>query len=121
MNDTPAAKIERWQQLKAHLAERSKAFSAYCEPFKEEQKSIEAWLLNFLNETKQDSARTEHGTAYKSTLCLPKIVDRDAFLDYCLDHWDDDGNAMLQISAPQIDAFKKYVEERTSFRLHDPT
>ena len=110
--ETPDSKIERWNALKAHLAAQTKLFADYCKPFKEEQDAIEAWLLDFLNRTKQNSAKTEHGTAYRSTLTQPKIVERDAYLDWCLDHWDAGGNEMLQIGAPQVAAFEAYMEER---------
>ena len=110
--DTPDAKIAKWNQLKAHLAAQTKAFSDYCKPFKEEQDAIEAWLHNFLLTTKQNSAKTDHGTAYLSTLTQPKIVDRTAYLDWALENWESGGNEMLQIAAPQVGAFEAFVERR---------
>ena len=110
--DTPDSKIAKWQQLKQHLAAQTKAFADYCAPFKAEQDAIEAWLHDFLLQTKQNSAKTDHGTAYLSTLTQPKIVDRTAFLDYCLENWEKDGDALLQIGAPQVEAFEAFIERR---------
>lgn len=110
--ETPAAKIERWNALKQHLAAQTKAFADYCAPFKAEQDQIEAWLHNFLLTTKQNSAKTDFGTAYLSTLTQPKIVDRTAYLDWCLENWDSSGNEMLQISVPQVGAFEAYMDTR---------
>ena len=108
---TPASQIERWQQLKTHLTAQSKAFADYCKPFKDEQEQIENWLLDFLNKTGQNSAKTESGTAYKSTITTPKVVDREKYLDAVLDHWEDFGNAMLQVSAPQVAALEEYMQK----------
>jgi hypothetical protein len=113
--ETPDSKIERWNALKAHIAAQTKLFADYCKPFKEEQDAIEAWLLDFLNRTKQNSAKTPHGTAYRSTLTQPKIIDRDAYLDWALDNWENGGNEMLQIGAPQVAAFEAYMEKRKQF------
>lgn len=110
--DTPAGKIQRWNELKQHLATQSKAFTDYCKQFRDEQDEIEGWLLNFLNTTGQNSAKTDAGTAYKSVLTQPKIVDRTAYLDWALDHWDTGGNEMLQIGAPQVSAFETFMELR---------
>lgn len=110
--NTPASLVERWNSLKAHLAAQTKAFSDYCKPFRDEQEQIEGKLLDFLNTNKLNNIKTEAGTAYKSTLTQPKIVDRDKYLDVCLDNWDDFGNELLQIGAPQIAAFELYMERR---------
>ena len=107
-----SALVQEWNQIKAHLAEQSKAFAEFCKPYRERQDAIENAIHKFLNETNQQSARTEHGTAYKSVSTTPKIEDRNAYLDFCLDSWDEGGNEMLQLGAPQIDAFKKYMEMR---------
>jgi hypothetical protein len=109
--DTPATKIERWQALKGHIEAQTKAFSDYVKQFKEEQDQIEAWLLDFLNKSGQDSSKTQHGTAYKSTTTSPKIDDREKYLDWVLEKWDERG-AMLQIGTPQVGEFKAHMEYR---------
>lgn len=111
MADTPESMIARHQQIKAHLEQQTKAFAEYCKTYKEEQASIEAWLLNFLNETKQNSAKTDAGTAYKSTLTQPKVMEREKFLDWVLADWDSRG-AMLQIGAPQVGEIEAHIDRR---------
>lgn len=111
MNDTPASKIDRWQALSQHVKTQSQAFANYLKPFNEEKEAIEAWLLDFLNKSGQDSAKTPTGTAYKSTNTTPKIENREVFLDWVLEKWDERG-AMLQLGAPQVTAFKEYMEYR---------
>lgn len=108
---TPDQKVTRWHEIKAFLAGANKQFADLCAPYSQEQKEIEAWLHNFLNENKLDNIKTPNGTAYKSAITQPKIVDRTAFLDWALENWESSGNEMLQISAPQVEAFKNYVEE----------
>ena len=39
-------------------------------------------FLAEFNETGQESAKTEHGTAYKATRMSTKVSDRDAFLNF---------------------------------------
>jgi hypothetical protein len=107
-----SALIQEWNMLKAHLAEQSRLFTEYCKPYRERQEAIENALHAFLHQNKLQNVRTEYGTAYKSTSTTPKIEDRDAYLDWCLDNWDEGGNEMLQLGAPQIDAFKRYMEMR---------
>ena len=41
-----------------------------------------------------------------------KVVERDAYLDFVLDNWDDIGNSMLQLSAPQKESVQQYMEAR---------
>jgi len=107
-----SALVQEWNQIKAHLAEQSKAFAEFCKPYRERQDAIENALHAFLNENKLQNMRTEHGTPYKSVIMTPKIEDRNTYLDFCLDTWDEGGNEMLQLGAPQIDAFRKYMEAR---------
>jgi hypothetical protein len=107
-----SALVKEWNQIKAHLAEQSKAFAEFCKPYRERQDAIENTLHAFLNENKLQNIRTQFGTAYKSVSTTPKIEDRDTYLDFCLDSWDEGGNEMLQLGAPQIDAFRKYMEMR---------
>lgn len=108
---TPDQKVARWNEIKTFLAGANKQFADLCAPYSQEQKEIEAWLHNFLNENRLKNVKTESGTAYISTLTQPKIADRTAYLDWCLANWDEAGNELLQIGSPQVAAFESYVEE----------
>jgi hypothetical protein len=107
-----SALVKEWNDLKAHLAEQSKAFAEFCKPYRERQDAIENALHAFLNDNNLQNVRTEFGTAYKSVSTTPKIEDRTVYLDFCLETWDEGGNELLQLGAPQIDAFRKYMEVR---------
>ena len=109
---TLASKIARYVELRDHIAVQTKVFSEWAKPFRAEMEAIEAWLADFLLKTEQDSAKTEFGTAYKKTLVVPKVDDRDDYLNWCLANWDDGGSAMLQIGAPQVTAFREYIDKR---------
>lgn len=108
---TPDEKVARHNEIKAFLASANKQFSELCAPYVQEQKEIAAWLHNFLHETKQNSGKTDNGTFYISVHTNPKIEDRTAYLDFCLDKWDEIGNELLQLGAPQMAAFKEYIEK----------
>lgn len=111
MIDTEAC-VARYHELNAFLDKQNEAFAAFCKPYREEIEAIQSTLLGFLNDAKQNGGKTDHGSFYKSTLTRPKIVDRNAYLDYIFQNWNEGGNAMLQVGAPQLDAFKDYVEHR---------
>lgn len=109
---TPPALVAEHQQLTAHLKAEAKRFSEFMAPYNARKLEIENQLHAFLNENKLDSLKTDVGTAYKIHSTTPKIVDRTKYLDWCLDQWDEIGNELLQIGAPQVTAFKGYMEKR---------
>lgn len=111
MTDTPESKIAKHQALKAHIKTQSDAFATYLAPFKEEQAAIDNWLLDYLNKAGLEKVSSAEGTAYKSTITVPKITNRNEFIDWCWDNWDQYGNAMLQVGAPQVTAFKEFMEK----------
>jgi hypothetical protein len=106
------SQLAQWHKLDQHLDTQSKAFKTYCAPFRAEMDALEAWIREFLDKSGQNSAKTDAGTAYKSEITQPKIEDRTLYLDWALDQWDYGGNEMLQIGAPQVTAFKAYMERR---------
>lgn len=48
--------------------------------------TIEAEMLTFLNQSGQESAKTESGTFFKKMGTSAKVVDRDIFLTFVMDH-----------------------------------
>ena len=67
--------------VKAHLnirkarEELSKEFEIKDKELKDKQELIENQLLQFLNETKQESSRTEFGTVYRQEDLVPSAAD----------------------------------------------
>lgn len=113
MTDQADTLIERYLALKDHLAAQTKAFTAFCAPFKAEMDAIEAKLREMLlamGET-AEAIKTAAGTAYTSTITTPGIENRDTFIDFCMDNWDTVGNEMLQLGKPQVTSVKTYMDE----------
>ena len=111
-----ASLIQKYNEIKDHLAAQAKAFSEYSKPFNEQLETISNQLLDLLNqlntgkpEGKRASLSTEHGTAYLSTIVTPKVTDKEKYLDFVLDNWNKYG-AMLQVGAPQKDAVQEYMD-----------
>jgi hypothetical protein len=103
------ALITEYLRLKDHVSAETKRFDDFIEPFKTRQQAIGDELLSLMNELGTNNFATDAGTAYKSTLLNVKLADRDAFLDHCMDQWDDGGSDMLLVQA-QKDAVKGYLE-----------
>ena len=107
----PAAElVQEFVKLDDWLTGESKRFNDHVAPVKKRMEEIKSLLLGLLNEQKQNSASTDHGTYYISTIMTPKITDRDNYLDWCMDDWGERGE-MLQIGAPQKDALKRFMED----------
>ncbi len=102
--------IKEHTVLDDFIDSENKKFADHLKPHKKRQEEIRNLLLSLLNEQKTNSMSTDHGTAYISTIMTPKITDRDKYLDFVLAAWDLGGNEMLQLSAPQKDALKTYIE-----------
>lgn len=109
---TVEEKVARYRALKAHVAKETEKFVAFTKPFNDECADIENWLLAHLTQEKINSASTNAGTAYKSVIQSPKITDRDTYIDFCMNNWDEFGNAMFQVGMPQSDALKEFVENK---------
>jgi len=104
-----AALVSRHQQIKSHLDAQEALFTAYKKPYVDEQKEIETQIQSAMIEQGVKSVKTDTGTAILSTITTPKVIDREKFLDFVLEDWDNRG-AMLQISAPQKDALQEYQD-----------
>lgn len=101
--------VTEHQTIKAHLDVQSKLFSEYCKPYNEELDAIATTIQAAMTEQGVKSFKTDTGTAILSTITTPKVIDKEKFLDWVLDNWDDYG-AMLQIGAPQKDALQEYQD-----------
>lgn len=109
--------ISEHRKIGDHVTVQTKAFTEYLKPAKDRMDWIEKQLfikLAELNKGKTEGKRasisTDAGTAYLSTIVTPKVVDREKYLDWCLEDWDNRGG-MLQISAPQKDAWNEYIDQ----------
>lgn len=113
---TPAELIAEHNKIGDFLKAESKRFQEFCKPHNERLQAIESELHQMLLDmnggdiTKKASLSTDAGTAYLSTIVSPKVTDKEKYLDWVLDNWDERG-AMLQIGAPQKDAVRGYQDD----------
>jgi hypothetical protein len=96
---TDAQLIEQYQKLRAHLASAKESFAKACEPYETSVTTIETELARRLIERGAQNTKTEFGTAYFATGIRPKVVDRDAFLQFCVQNWAKGGAEMLDVRA----------------------
>jgi hypothetical protein len=66
--------------------------------------AIKGEMLRRLNErspdvTKKANSKTEHGTAFRVRHVRAKVIERDKFLDFCLENWEQVGSEILDVSA----------------------
>ena len=106
----PATLITARVQLNAWLTSEGKKMSDYFAPYRQRLAELDQLLLAASNEQKWENFKTEHGTAYRQTTLTPKIEDRDKFLDFCLDNWNEIGNSLMQLRAPAVEAFREYMD-----------
>lgn len=104
-----AALVSEHQQIKAHLEAQEKIFSEYKKPYNAQLELIQAQITATMTEQGIKSFKTDTGTAILSTIVAPKVIDKEKFLDFVLEDWDNRG-AMLQIGAPQKDALQEYMD-----------
>ena len=108
MTDIAALVLEH-QQIKAHLEAQQKIFADYCKPYNEKLEALASTVQGAMTEQGIKSFKTDTGTAILSTIVTPKILDKEKFLDFVLEDWDNRG-AMLQIGSPQKDALQEYMD-----------
>lgn len=110
----------------------SERHAAEMELLTKKRDACRSWLLNFLNTTGQDNAKTQHGTAYKSEV-MSATIDKekggwDKLLAFVLDkairragdvlesHGGDDAEAMTAAiaaaaAAPELDLINRSVNK----------
>lgn len=111
----PDELIEEHFKITDFLAEQARIYAENAKPYNDRLKQINAimhehlLLLSAKANKKHASVTTPNGTAYLSTIVTPKVVDKEKYLDWVLEDWNRRG-AMLQIGAPQKDAFDEYCD-----------
>lgn len=79
------AVMQGYQETKLLVEDMSKRHAEEMKPLNSRMELCKAWMLRFLNETKQESARTEHGLAFKSTV-MSATVDPDGGWNKLIGH-----------------------------------
>lgn len=101
--------VQKYLKLKDWVDAETKRFASHIEPYRHEMEAITNQLNAVLIAQKAESLKTEHGTAYISTIMNLKITDREKYLDFVNDEWDAFGAEMLMASA-QKDSVKNYMD-----------
>jgi hypothetical protein len=84
MND--AQLVQKYIELRDTVDAFTKCYEDKVKPYKEAMETIANAMLGRLNDQQTQSVKTEHGTAYVSTLMSAKVVDRDTFINYVMSH-----------------------------------
>lgn len=74
--------IDKYIKLRDLVSDMEAEHKAKIARAKSAMEKIETQLLNTLNETGQESARTKAGTAFKSISTSARVVDRDAYISF---------------------------------------
>ena len=74
--------VEKFVQLRDKVAEIKKRQTDEMAPYNATMGTLEAWMLDALNATGTESARTKHGTVFKSTRTSTKVMDWTATLNF---------------------------------------
>ena len=100
--------IKKYLEIKDCIEKLEALHAEKLKPFKEAQETISNALLARLNERGAQNTVTPEGTAYKSTTMKAKVENRDTFLAFVMDAFDQWGDMLM--ASPQIDAVKRYLE-----------
>ena len=108
-----AALVSEHQQICAQLDAQQKTFATYCKPYNERIEQIQAAITASMTEQGIKSFKTDTGTAILSEINTAKIKpdERDAYIDMCLENWQEFGGEMMQIGAPKAEAVRHYMDE----------
>lgn len=88
--DTFEHRLTQYRTLDAKIKAMSDEFKAKMEPYTEAKEKLRAHLLDMLNKSGQDSAKTQAGTVYKTTKRTASLDDPEAFKRHVIgsENWD---------------------------------
>ena len=78
--------VGKYVELRDQQRLVSERHSEEMKPFNEALQNIETWLLGHFNANGIESAKTEHGTAYKSTTMSATVENWDALFGMVVSH-----------------------------------
>jgi hypothetical protein len=112
--------VRVYNEWRAYKEQEEAKLAELLKPAVEAMDAIKGEMLRRLNErspdvTRKANSKTEHGTAFRVRHVRAKVVERDKFLDFCLENWDTVGSDILDVSAvtsgfsDEKGAFYEYV------------
>lgn len=104
--------VQEHQKIKTAYEADQTRFNEHWKKARERMEQIQAEITAAMTEQGVKSVKTDVGTAILSEISTAKIKadERDAYIDLCLDNWDEFGGEMLQIGAPKADAVRAYMD-----------
>ena len=78
--------VKLYVQLRDRRSDRKKQWESLDEGDKSKQEKIEAIILARYAEQGIESARTAHGTAYKTKVGYASVADKDTFFDWVMEN-----------------------------------
>ena len=107
-----AALVAEHQQIKAAHEVDQKRFNDHWKSAMERLEQIQAAITAAMTEQGIKSFKTDTGTAILSEINTAKIKpdERDAYIDMCMDNWQEFGGELLQIGAPKAEAVRHYMD-----------
>jgi hypothetical protein len=106
LNPTIDQIIEKAVAIRDKLAAIDEKQKAERKPYEDAKALLENMALKFLNDSHQENAKTEFGTAYIAEPVSAKVIDKDAFFGFVSDNQAFD----LLTSAISKDALKEYTD-----------
>ena len=103
--------IEKYIWMRDLIAVKKDAYNKVVKPYVAGMEVIEKALLARLIQRGSQNTKTDAGTAFKQEILNVRIADRDAYLQFVRENWDDFGNQMMQLAAPQKDAVRDYIDK----------
>lgn len=100
------------QQLRTYIDGETARLSEFLKSYREQMQKLDAEITAMMTQQKITSMKTDTGTAILSHIDSMSIIpeERDAYIDWCLDNWQEYGGEMLQISSPKVAAVRAYME-----------
>ncbi len=107
-----ASLVTQRQQLRTYLDGETARLSEFLKPYREQMQKLDAEITAMMTQQGLTSMKCDTGTAILSHIDAMSIIpeERDSYIDWCLDNWDEFGGEMMQISSPKVAAVRSYME-----------
>lgn len=116
---TPDIVVAKYVEVRDQLKIEEDAHAERMKPKREALEKMEAWLLDYLNREKVESARTAAGTAYKSHSLSVQMGDWDTFFGWVVSRAIERALAAVEAGGGETDAARAFTATpELSFLTH---
>jgi hypothetical protein len=102
--------VAQYRALRVRIEEMEEGFKKQLAPFKSAKDKLAGTMLEFLDKTGQEAARTDEGTVYVLVKHTTPLGDPDAFMDYVMKN----GAFELMDRRANSTACREFAEEHGS-------